>query len=71
MLCLLIIRMVTIKVMLGQQEGWQEINCYLKETASGYSFFFNSGTSTLQIQFQLDSNSPIMHLWFWQILQIK
>lgn len=32
-------------------EGWQEINCYLKETASGDSFFFNSGTSTLQIQF--------------------
>lgn len=33
------------------REEWQEINCYLKETASGYSFFFNSGTSTLQIQF--------------------
>lgn len=28
-------------------EGWQEMNCYLEETASGFSFSFNSGTSSL------------------------
>lgn len=28
-------------------QGWQEINCYLEETASGISSSFNSGTFTL------------------------
>ena len=47
-------------------EAWQEMNCHLEGTASGFSYSFNSGTSTLsrfnsKVRFQ-KSNSAFMAL---------
>lgn len=53
------------------REVQQEMNCYLEETASGFFSSFNSGTLLSPDSIpRLDSKSPILHLWLWQILQI-
>lgn len=50
-------------------EGWQEMNCYLEETASGFPPIQAPPLFPDSIP-RLDSKCPIMHLRFWQILQI-
>lgn len=52
-------------------KGWLEMNCYLEETASGFSSLQLRHLSSLDSIPRLDSESPIMHLRFRQILQIQ
>lgn len=51
-------------------EEWQEMNCYLEETASGFSPSIQAPLLFPDSIPRLDSKCPIMHLRFWQIPQI-